>query len=127
MVNSRIRVKVEASYVPEKSDITASLYFFAYHVSISNESDDPVQLISRHWKIRDAFGRIQEVKGLGVVGQQPYIRPGESFEYSSCCPLPTEYGHMKGTYQFQNISKHDDKEFDVAIPTFELVSPQAVN
>ena len=123
-LSSRIRVKVCPRYLPERSDPVRPLYFFSYQVSISNESKHTVQLLSRYWKIRDAFGRIEEVEGPGVIGKQPYLAPKESFEYTSFCPLPTEFGVMEGAYIMQN---EKGEEIRVQIAPFQLVAPQAVN
>ena len=82
-ITQGVRIQVESQYVPERSDPTKSLYFFAYQVRITNEGDEPVQLISRHWMIADASGHVEEVKGPGVIGEQPVIEPGEHHEYTS--------------------------------------------
>ena len=123
-VTAGIRVKVTPCYLPERSNPIQPLYFFAYQVFISNESKHTVQLLSRYWRIRDAFGRIEEVEGPGVVGKQPYLAPKESFEYTSFCPLPTEFGVMEGAYVMQS---EDGEEIRVRIAPFQLVAPQAVN
>ncbi len=120
-----VRVQVQPRYVPERSNPVQPLYFFAYEVTITNEGDEAVQLVSRHWKIRDAYGRVDEVRGPGVVGKQPRLEPGQSFEYTSFCPLPTEFGTMQGEYRM--IVLDSGEEFDARIETFQLVSPQAVN
>ncbi len=119
-----IRVQVSSRYVPEQSHPLQPLYVFSYHVTISNESEHTVQLISRYWKIRDAFSRIEEVRGLGVIGQQPILQPNTSFQYTSFCPLPTEMGVMKGTYQMQRES---GEELEIQIAPFQLIAPHAVN
>lgn len=100
------------------------LWVFAYHIRISNTGDETVQLQSRHWIITDASGKVEEVKGPGVIGQQPVLRKGESFEYSSGCPLPTPVGTMHGTYQMVN-SRGD--RFDAKIAPFTLAEPYALN
>ena len=123
-ITNGIRVVVKSQYMPGRSNPVHQMYYFAYFVTIRNESDRPVQLMSRHWQIRDALGRIEEVEGPGVIGQQPVILPGDYFEYSSFCPLRTEYGHMNGSYRMQT----DDGElFDAEIARFQLISPQSVN
>ena len=109
---------------PRKIKPCTAPLFFSYHISIHNESKHTFQLLSRYWKIRDAFGRIEEVEGPGVVGKQPYLAPKESFEYTSFCPLPTEFGVMEGAYVMQN-EKGD--EIRVPIAPFQLVAPQAAN
>ena len=123
-VTAGIRVKVHPRYVPEKSHPIQSLYFFAYDVTISNESQRAVHLLGRLWRIRDAFGRVEKVEGLGVVGKQPYLKPQESFQYTSFCPLPTEFGIMEGSYIMEG---EDGRHFDVEIAPFQLVAPQILN
>ncbi len=123
-VTNHVRVSVTSRYVPEKSNPAGSNYFFAYDVKITNEGNFPLQLSRRYWKIRDAFGRIEEVRGPGVIGRQPRLLPGETFAYSSFCPLNTEFGSMEGHY----IMVYDDgTEFTADIARFQLISPQAVN
>lgn len=92
-----IQIEVESRFVPERSE--GDQYFFAYEIRITNTTQTRVQLLSRHWIITDGWGRIDEVKGPGVIGQQPWIAPGETFEYESFCPLSTPTGSMRGTYQ----------------------------
>ena len=119
-----IRVKVRASYVPERSAPTEKRWFFAYQIEISNEGAEPVQLISRHWIITDGDGESEEVRGPGVVGKQPTLQPGETFEYSSACPLSTAFGTMHGSYQM--VDRNGDP-FDVEIAPFALAEPYAIN
>lgn len=116
----KIRVQVEPSFVQDESDPHQSYYFFSYKVRISNEGDIPVQLVARHWVIEDAFGHIEEVRGAGVVGVQPTLKPGDVFEYSSFCPLATPTGSMQGTYQM--ITSRGNT-LDVEIPKFVLSEP----
>jgi len=123
-VTRGIRVKVISQYVPERSDPEQSQYFFVYRILIANEGDQPAQLISRHWIITDAEGRVEEVKGPGVVGEQPLLAPGQSFEYTSGCPLPTAFGTMEGTYQ---MVRRDGERFDANIAPFTLAEPMAVH
>ena len=112
-----IRVTVNSEYVPERSDPENELFFFSYHVQISNEGSETAQLISRHWVITDANGKIEEVRGPGVVGEQPTLDPGESYRYSSACPLKTPTGSMHGSYQMKlNTGGH----FDAEIAEFQL-------
>ena len=115
-----IRVRVHAQYDPGRSSPQQSQWFFLYTVSVTNESRDTVQLMSRHWVITDAMGKVEEVQGPGVVGKQPVLAPGQSFEYTSGCPLTTPFGSMHGTYQMVNQSA--DK-FDIEIAPFTLSEP----
>lgn len=117
-----ITVRVAPSYLPEQSDPQGGRWVWAYHIRIENGGDEPVQLISRHWIITDAQGRTQEVRGLGVVGEQPVIQPGASFDYVSGCPLTTPSGMMRGSYQ---MTLGSGWPFEVEIPAFSLDSPEA--
>ena len=119
-----ICIRVSAKYSPEHSDPPRQLWRFIYTVTITNESNDQVQLISRHWVITDAANHIEEVKGLGVVGRQPTLDPGESFEYSSNCPLRTPFGTMHGTYQ---MVAADGNRFDATIAEFTLSGPYTLH
>lgn len=123
-VTDGIRVEVESSYSPERSDPILQQWFFVYTVRISNEGDRTVQLLSRHWLIRDATGRVEEVRGPGVVGEQPVLAPGEAFEYTSGCPLGTPYGSMEGSYQ---LVVEGGGRVDADIARFELREPGAVH
>ena len=116
-VTRGVRVEVESEYIPERSAPDRSTYFFAYHVHLTNEGEETVQLISRHWIISNGEGKVEEVKGPGVVGEQPVLDPGDTFEYTSFCPLNTSTGSMKGTYQ---MVTEDGKNFDATIAPFEL-------
>ena len=119
-VTRDIRVAVEPKFLDDQSEPAQGRYVWAYRVTIRNDSSTTVQLRSRYWRITDAAGRIQEVRGEGVVGKQPTLRPGHSFEYTSGTPLPTPSGFMGGTYQMQT---GEGEQFDVEIPTFSLDSP----
>ena len=119
-----IVVRVRSRYVPEQSDPDQGTWLFAYTVVISNAGKRVVQLVSRHWIITDANGHVEEVRGPGVVGAQPVLRPGESFEYTSACPLRTTFGTMHGSYQMVDES---GDPFDVEIAAFSLNMPYAVN
>jgi ApaG protein len=123
-VTNGIRVSVQAVYVPEQSSPKAKRYVFAYTVKIANEGAHAAQLRSRHWIITDAEGKIEEVRGPGVVGQQPHLRPGEQFEYTSGCVLSTPRGEMRGTYQ---MYRGDGTQFDAAIAPFSLALPYSLN
>jgi ApaG protein len=115
-----IKVTVQPRYLSDQSDPEKAHYVWAYHVRIENRGEVAVQLRSRHWKITDALGRCQEVKGRGVVGVTPRLEPGEVFEYASGTPLSTPSGFMGGTYQMVSDS---DENFDIEIPTFSLDAP----
>lgn len=112
-----VKIEVESEYIPDRSDVERGYYFFAYHVTISNEADESVQLLSRHWVITNANGIVEEVRGAGVIGEQPVIEAGESYRYSSFCPLNTSVGTMHGTYQMITES---GEEFDAVIAPFQL-------
>lgn len=116
-VTRGIRVDVQSEHLEDRSEPESDQWFFAYHIRISNESAETVRLVSRRWIITDAQGRVQEVRGMGVVGQQPVLRPGESFEYTSGCPLGTPFGAMQGTYRM--VTEEGD-EFDAEIAPFGL-------
>ncbi len=115
-----IKIEVEPSYVQEQSDPRQSYYFFSYRVRICNEGEGHIQLVSRHWIITDGFGQIEEVVGPGVIGQQPKLGPGETFEYSSFCPLATPTGSMHGTYV---MIDGNGQQLEVVIPKFILAEP----
>ncbi|HEY7862193.1 MAG TPA: Co2+/Mg2+ efflux protein ApaG [Thermoanaerobaculia bacterium] len=123
-VTRGIRVEVESVFVEERSDPASSRWFFAYRVRISNEGSATAQLLSREWIITDAEGDVERVTGPGVVGEQPVLAPGESFEYTSFCPLGTAFGTMHGTYRMR---LEDGGEFDAEIAPFELAAPGSVN
>ncbi|WP_206367592.1 Co2+/Mg2+ efflux protein ApaG [Sphingomonas sp. HDW15A] len=112
-------VRVAVSYLPEQSAPAAGRWFWSYHVRIENDGDRPVQLLSRHWIIRDGNGTEHEVRGEGVVGEMPLIMPGASYDYVSGCPLATDSGAMEGSYR---MIDEDGTSFDVAIPRFPLLS-----
>lgn len=115
-----ISVTVKPIFLEDQSSPADNHYVWAYHVRIENRGNDTVQLRNRHWVITDAIGRIQEVRGAGVVGQQPVLKPGKSFEYTSGTPLPTPSGIMQGSYQME---REDGERFNVRIPPFSLDSP----
>ena len=116
-LSNGILVEVESEYVPEQSDPQNQAYLFTYHITITNQSFESIQLISRHWIITDGDGKVEEVQGPGVVGEQPVLEPGETFEYSSFCPLKTPMGTMKGSYQMQAES---GESFEAEIAEFSL-------
>ncbi len=119
-----IRVDVSTQYLPDQSDPAAGRYVFAYTIDISNTGTVAAQLISRHWLITDAEGAVQEVRGLGVVGHQPLLAPGQRFEYSSGCALNTPVGTMQGSYQ---MVADDGIPFEAAIPEFILSMPRVLH
>lgn len=118
-----IRVRVMPQYLEQQSNPDDDHYVWAYTIEITNEGNETVQLRSRHWKITDAHGRLEEVRGAGVVGETPVLAPGEAFSYTSGCPLSTPSGIMVGTYQMVTA---DGEKFDVAIPAFSLDSPHTI-
>lgn len=119
-----VRVDVQAHFLAEQSDPDAQQWVFAYRVTIHNDRDDTVQLLTRHWRITNGRGQVQEVEGPGVVGRQPMMRPGEGFQYVSGCPLDTPIGTMEGRY---TLVSHGGETFDVDIAPFVLADPLAVN
>ena len=123
-VTNNVRVEVESQYAPERSQPLQNEWFFHYTVRITNEGDETIQLLSRHWIITDATGQMQEVRGPGVVGEQPVLGPGEAYQYKSGCPLKTPTGVMRGTYQM--VTESGD-HFDVEIAAFALHEPYTVH
>jgi len=119
-----IRVRVQSSYVPERSEPDEKSWFFIYTVEVANLGSESAQLVSRHWIITDADGAVREVRGPGVVGEQPTLEPGQSFTYTSACPLETPFGTMHGTYQM--VTKSGER-FDAEIAPFSLGEPHAIN
>lgn len=120
----QIQVSVVARYVPAESRPEQGFHYFSYKISIKNSGSRTAQLMSRHWTITDGHGRVEEVRGPGVVGLQPKINPGQTFEYESACPLQASSGSMKGTYQMMS---EDGEPFQVEIPEFYLIAPQALH
>lgn len=119
-----IAIDVVTQYLPEQSEPEAGRYFFAYTITVKNTGSVAAQLISRHWIITDAEGKVEEVRGLGVVGHQPLLKPGESFDYTSGCPLATPVGTMKGSYQ---MVAEDGARFEVPIAEFVLAMPRTLH
>ena len=119
-----VRIQVKSTYLPDRSSPDEGRYLFAYRIRISNVGDDTVQLISREWIITDSDGDVETVRGPGVVGEQPVLNPGQSFEYTSFCPLPTPIGSMHGTYQMVSAG---GETFDAEISPFSLAVPSALN
>jgi len=120
----RIEIIPSPQFIPEQSDPEDNRYVFAYTIAIRNVGSVPAQLVSRHWIITDANNQVQEVRGLGVVGKQPLLQPGESFEYTSGSSLTTPIGTMKGSYQ---MVAEDGTHFDAEIPEFVLAIPRALH
>jgi len=120
----RIQIAVNVRYLADQSDEADNRHVFAYTITLTNGGEHAVQLLSRHWIITDANNHVQEVKGKGVVGEQPLIKPGQSFEYTSGTVLATQVGTMSGTYQMQVV---DGGEFAVAIPQFVLSVPRVLH
>lgn len=123
-VTNGIRVHVQARFDPTRSQPQQNQWFFLYTVTIANEGPVTTQLISRHWVITDANGKVEEVQGPGVVGEQPVLGPGQSFEYTSGCPLTTSFGTMHGTYQMITTK---GERFDAKIAAFTLSEPHALH
>ena len=119
-----VRVQVRARYSPEHSSPPTSRWFFLYTITISNESAETVQLLNRHWTIVDATGHAEEVHGPGVVGEQPVIQPGQRFEYTSGCPLPTPFGSMAGTYE---MIRRNGTRFEAEVALFQLIQPGSIH
>ena len=119
-----IRIEVQSMFMPERSSAKDSQYLFEYHVRISNVGAETAQLISREWIITNADGEVERVKGPGVVGEQPVLNPGSSFEYRSFCPMKTPVGSMHGSYQMVTA---DGDRFDAIIAPFTLAVPHALN
>jgi ApaG protein len=117
-------VQVRVRFVSEQSDPAADTYLFAYTIRVQNTGSVAAQLLTRHWIITDGNGKVEEVRGPGVVGEQPRLAPGESFEYTSGCPLTTPYGTMRGSYQ---CVAADGVTFDVPIPEFVLTVPRVLH
>jgi ApaG protein len=120
---NKILVSVKTNYMADQT-LPKQRYVYSYTITIANEGDEPAQLISRHWLIRDAKDNLQEVQGIGVIGEQPHIVPGTSYTYTSGVVLETETGIMEGTYHMRTDS---GEMFDAEIPTFALVPPHAIH
>jgi ApaG protein len=121
-VTRQIEVTVEPNFMPERSSVEKKYYFWSYSIVITNSSEETVQLKTRHWIITDAEGHKQEVRGEGVIGEQPVLAPGERFEYTSGVPLPTASGFMTGRYQMVSES---GERFEIDVPMFSLDSPDS--
>ena len=119
-----IAVEARTTFIPDQSDLEASRYVFAYTITITNNGSMPAQLVSRHWIITDANNQVQEVRGQGVVGEQPLLRPHESFQYTSGTAIATPVGTMRGSYQ---MVAEDGVQFDAPIPEFTLSMPRVLH
>lgn len=117
-------VKVETAYIPSESDPDNARYIFAYTITIMNKGEVPAQLLNRHWVITDSNGKVQEVKGEGVVGEQPHIPPGQGFQYTSGTMLETPFGVMQGTYEMVSDS---GQSFNAEVKPFRLATPQVLH
>lgn len=120
----QVQVGTETQFVTDQSDPAINRYVFAYTITLTNTGNVPAQLISRHWVITDAEGDVQEVRGLGVVGHQPLLAPGESFEYTSGCQLTTPVGTMRGSYQ---MTAEDGVQFEAPVADFVLSMPRVLH
>lgn len=123
-VTRGVRVRVVSEYASDRSDPGKNKWFFLYTITIFNEGPDTVQLVTRHWIITDGTGHVEEVRGPGVVGKQPILKSGESFEYTSGCPLETPFGVMEGTYQ---MVADNGERFDAKVAPFTLSEPYTVH
>lgn len=112
-----VRIEVESEYLTDKSDPQNQYYFFAYHITLTNQSMQTVQLLNRHWIITDGTGHVEEVKGAGVVGDQPILQPGDQYQYTSFCPLKTPQGSMRGSYE---MTQNNGEHFDAKVGEFRL-------
>ena len=121
----KIKINVKSSFISDKSSIKKSIYFFMYRVTIVNNSDKKLQLTNRHWHISDANDNTQVIDGEGVIGERPILNPGDSFKYSSFCPIKTEFGTMSGYYTFKEV--YTGELYKGIIPKFILVTPTQVN
>ena len=121
---NKIHIESKSAFLPEKSDLKKSVYFFMYQIEINNLTNNPVRLLTRHWNIKDANGNINIVDGEGVIGEKPTIAPNEKYTYTSFCPLKTNFGSMKGHYTF---SKKDGEIVKTLIPEFSLIVPNYIN
>ena len=124
MKKNNIKINISGEFVPELSNNEDSLFYFSYKVSIYNQGTNKVQLLSRHWDIRDGLGRKKVIDGEGVIGKKPVISPGQSYKYKSYCPLKTEFGYMNGFYTMKD---DDGNLFKTSIPNLGLVAPNNIN
>ena len=123
-ISNKINIEGKSLFLPDKSSLENSVYFFVYNIKIKNQSSEEVRLLSRYWNIKDANGNIDVAEGEGVVGEQPILRINESYKYTSFCPLKTEFGCMSGFYTMKD---EDGNVFKVEIPEFPLVLDNLIN
>ena len=123
-ITSGIKVQVVSKYISEHTNPDIPRYFFAYWVTIINETETAIKLMDRHWEITNSIGKLEVVDGEGVIGKQPIIKPGEAFSYNSFCPIDTEFGMMSGHYQ---VKREDGHFMKIKIPQFQLISPFSIN
>jgi ApaG protein len=121
--NMKIFVSARPAYVLEQSDPINMKFVWSYEITIDNQTNDTVQLLNRHWRITDTTGKVEEVRGAGVIGLQPLIKPGRRFIYTSFCQLATPQGTMEGIYEMQNL---DEEHFDITVPKFILSAPSSI-
>lgn len=121
---SPVGIQVQPNYIPERSDPSKPIFIFSYRIKITNYGQQTIQLRNRYWHIQDGNGNIEEIRGPGVVGKKPFIKPGDSYEYTSFCPIPTEFGVMHG--HFGMINEHG-KKFNAKISPFRLSVPFSIN
>lgn len=124
-ISEGVQISVETFYQAEYSNVANNEYMFAYRVNVENTNNFPVKLLYRHWFIFDSNGTTREVEGEGVIGVQPVINPGESYQYVSGCNLASEIGRMRGDYLFENV--YNKKQFSAIIPSFEMLVPFKLN
>jgi len=122
--NGPISINVKTAFIPDQSEIENHRYVFAYTVTIHNAGEEPAKLLNRHWIITDANGKVQEVRGEGVVGEQPYLKPGESYQYTSGTVLDTPVGSMQGEYE---MARNDGSTFIAPIQPFSLAQPKSLH
>ena len=124
MKKNNIKIDIHSEFIPELSNNEDSLFYFSYKVSIYNLGVNRVQLLSRHWNIKDGLGKEKRINGEGVIGKKPIIDPGKSYKYKSYCPLKTEFGSMNGFYTMKD---EEGNLFKTLIPHFGLISPEKIN
>lgn len=124
LITRNMKISVSTEYIESRSDPKSGYYFFSYTVTLTNQGPETIQLLARHWLVTDSTNRTEQIRGLGVVGEQPIIKPGESYTYTSFCPLPTPFGTMEGSYQVIN---QEGEEFDLIIPIFTLAHPHSIH